>query len=233
MTRILVLAAVELEANGLARRLGLPRVGTTRWPHFRAGALEVACVGLRAARLAERAARCAPPTLVVSAGICGALSPDLAEGQLVIPDVVLSVSGGRFPTAHVPGVERRGALLSVDDVLEDAAAKARLWLETSALAVDMESATILRWAGAAGVPAAVVRAVSDPAGRAVPRDLASVVEADGRVKTMRAIGVALRRPGALTEAIALHRGTGAALAAVAAVLARIARTRESLTPPAI
>lgn len=224
MSRILVLTAVEVEATRLARDLGLASVSGSPWPQFRSGALEIACVGLGASRLEERVARCAPPTLVISAGTCGALSPDLQEGQLVVPETVCLEAGERYPTASLAGHTRRGLLLSVGRVVESPSAKARLWVETGALAVDMESGVILEWAARHALPAAVVRGVSDTANRAVPADLAAVVEPDGRVRTMRAIGVALARPRRIGEALALRRGTRAALTAVAAALGTLARS---------
>jgi nucleoside phosphorylase len=224
VTRILVLTAVELEATRLARDLALAPVAGSGWPHFRSGALEIACVGLGASRLDERAARCATPALVVSAGACGALAPDLGEGQLVVPEAVLLETGARYPTAPLAGQTRRGTLLTVARVVESPSAKARLWVETGALAVDMESGVILEWAARRALPAAVVRGVSDTASRAVPADLAAVVEPDGRVRTMRAIGVALARPRRIGEALALRRGTSAALTAVAAALGKLAHS---------
>ena len=122
------------------------------------------------------------------------------------------------------GPRRRGTLLTTDHVLEDAAAKSRAWLESGALAVDMESAAILDWAAARGLPAMVVRGVSDPAGRGVPADLARVVQDDGRVRPMRAVTAMLARPRALADAVALRAGTTAALKTVATTLATLSRT---------
>ena len=45
---VLVLTAVEVEARWLARHLRLALVAGARWPHYRSGAIEVMCVGLRA-----------------------------------------------------------------------------------------------------------------------------------------------------------------------------------------
>lgn len=223
MTRLLVLAAVDLEARTLARHLGLSPVASA-WSHFSGGALEIVAVGLGACHLGTRARPPAGAALVVSAGVCGALAPELAVGALVVPEVVLGPDGRRRATAAVGGPRRHGTLLTVDRVLEDAAAKARRWLETGALAADMESAAILDWAAARGLPALVVRGVSDPATRGVPADLARVVHDDGHVQPMLAVSAMLARPRVLADAVALRTATSAALKTVAAALGRLSRT---------
>jgi len=224
VTRVLVVTAVDLEARGLARHLGLARVAGTEWPHFRGGALELVGAGPRAAQLESRAAGARPGVLVISAGVCGALSPDLVEGDLVVPEAVVGPTTRRLATAVLPGLRQAGTLVTVDGIVTTAEQKARLWVESGALACDMESARILEWAGARGLAAAVVRAVSDPASRGVSADLAGVVDSDGRVRTARAMRVVLSRPRAFSEAMTLRTGTNAALKAVAAALGKIART---------
>jgi len=89
VTRVLVLTAVDVESRTLARHLGLTRDPASQWPHFTGGALELATVGVRASRLTERAQRFRPHDLVVSAGACGALAPELSAGELVVPQVVV------------------------------------------------------------------------------------------------------------------------------------------------
>ena len=191
MTRVLVLTAVDLEARSLARHLGLSAVAGTGWPHFRGGVLEIACIGVRGALLPERVGACRPPTIVISAGACGALAPDLAEGALVVPATVVTVTGERMATDPVVGLSRSGTLVSVREVAETAEAKARLWMETGALAVDMESAVVVAWARTVGARAVVVRGVSDTARHGVPADLARLVEPDGHVSAGRAVRVML------------------------------------------
>lgn len=223
MTRVLVLTAVDVEARTLARHLGLTRDPATPWPHFTGGALEIATVGVRACRLAERAPSFRPHDLVVSAGACGALGPELSAGDLVVPRVVLGPDGRRWPAAPLRAPAGAGTLLSVDEVVETASQKSRLWLETGALAVDMESAAILAWASARGVPVAVVRGVSDDAERGIPAALAAAVDDDGRVRPFRAVTAALSRATALGDLMALRAGTEAALKSVAGALAALAR----------
>jgi hypothetical protein len=223
VTRVLVLTAIDVEAKGLARRLGLHPVPGARSPHFIGGAIELATVGLRGARLAERAAMWRPADLVVSAGACGALAPSLAVGGLVVPTVVLGSDGARWPTAALPRLARDGAVLTVTEVVESAAMKARLWMETGAFAVDMESAPIMAWAQQRGVAAAVVRAVSDDAEHGIPAALAAAVGEDGRVRPLRAVSAALTRANVLGGLMELRAGTEAALQSVAAALATLVR----------
>jgi adenosylhomocysteine nucleosidase len=222
VSSILVLTAVDVEARGLARHLGLVGVPESPWPHYRGGVLEVVCVGPRAARLSERAGW-RVPTLVVSAGACGALAPDLAVGSLVIPEAVIAPSGARLAAASLSPLARAGTLLTLAEVVHTPSDKARLWIETGAVAVDTESSVVLEWARSLGVAAAVIRGVSDTAASGVPPDLAAVVEPGGRVRRSQAFRAMLSRPAALADAIALGRGTGAALKAVAHALGRAAR----------
>jgi adenosylhomocysteine nucleosidase len=224
VTRVLVLTAIDVEARGLARHLGLSPVPGARVPHFAGGVLELATVGLRGARLAERAGAWRAPELVISAGACGALDPALAVGALVVPGLVLGPDGARWPTAALPRLASGGALLTVADVVESAAHKARLWMETGALAVDMESAAIMAWARERGVTAAVVRGVSDDAERGIPAALAAAVGEDGRVRPLRAVSAALSRATALGDLLELRAGTEAALKSVAGALATLARS---------
>jgi hypothetical protein len=223
VTRVLVVTAVDLETRGLARHLGLDRVVGSSWPHFRGGALELVCAGPRAAHLEACVAGAAPASLVISAGVCGALAPDLSEGDLVVPEVVLDSQAVRHPTAALRGLRRAGALITVDAIVATAEQKARLWVDTGALACDLESVPILEWAAARGLAAAVVRGVSDTASRGVSADLAAVVEPDGRVRTTRAVRVVLSRPRAIAEAMTLRGGTNAALKSVASALGTVAR----------
>ena len=223
MTSVAVLTAVDLEARSLARHLGLAPVGGGAWPHFRSGALEIIAVGLGAACLDERLHTMTPPAVVVSAGACGALAPTLRTGDPVVPEMVLTEDGARYPTDALPGLERSGTMLSARALAATPAVKARLWMQTGALAVDMESAAIVAWARARGLPVAVVRAVSDTAQQSVPADLAALVEPGGRVRTVSALRAALRRPRLVPDALTLGRGTAAAMKSVAAALAKVTR----------
>jgi adenosylhomocysteine nucleosidase len=230
VTRLLVLTALDLEARALARHLGLPPGSRPRGAGGR-DPVQVIAVGVRAIHLDT----CVPgtaPELVLSAGVCGGLAPGLPAGALVVPEVVLTADGDRLVPVRAPGLEAHGTLATTRDIVATAADKARLHLRTGAIAADMESAAILTWAAARGWPALVVRAVADPSNRAVPRDLAAVIDDDGRVHPFRAIRTALTRPGAIPDALALRAGTEAALLAVARAVARLASGSGGIASPA-
>jgi hypothetical protein len=223
VTRILVVTALAIEADSLARRLRLPPVRPSGCLRARGPRVDVACVGLRAERLA---AVDSDAELVVSAGACGALAPGLVRGALVAPEVVLTASGEARATDPAPGVERSGRLVTVGELADTADGKARLRRATGADAVDMESALIVAWAHASGRRATVVRAVSDDAGTAIPRALAALVEPHGRLRPARALVTLVGRPAVLPAALALRAGTAAALATVAAALSRMLASSE-------
>jgi adenosylhomocysteine nucleosidase len=215
---------VAVEARGLARHLGLERIAAEYHGYGGLG-LDIVCGGPRVAALGELAPLARSAALVVSAGVCGALAPHLAEGDLVVPAVVLSPAGRRHLVPATGALDVAGTLLTVADVVETAERKARLWRETAAVAVDMESSLIIEWAARVGVPAVVVRGVADTAARGVSSMLAETLDEHGRVHVGRAARTMLARPRALAEALTLRRGTAAALRSVATALRRLASAR--------
>jgi nucleoside phosphorylase len=111
-----------------------------------------------------------------------------------------------------------GVLIAgADSVLLDPAAKAALRARTGAAAVDMESHRVAAVAAGAGLACLGVRAISDPADRALPALAADALGPDGRPRTGAVIGGLLRRPGDLPALLAAGRDSRAALAALRGV----------------
>lgn len=236
MTDLLLLTAVELEARGLARELELPRLSRFPFPVYeasRGGArLRVAPVGLRAALLSDRGAILVGDLvcpLVISAGTCGALAPELEAGDLILPESVLGPVGERAnvtPGAHAAAVKlapagRSGLLLTSSEVVATPEAKAERFRATGAFAVDLESATILAWASRQGCPSLVVRAVSDTARQHLPAELVGLVSPEGKILSGRAVALALTLPRIIPRALGLRRGARQALRAVARLIAAL------------
>ena len=232
MVAILVLPAVELEARALARALSLPLLSSLSFPAFGRDSIRIASVGLRAGLLVSRwttLVGASDRPLVVSAGVCGGLDPELRVGDLVLPDGVVSDAGVRLPVtgtvaqraAAAGGARvRTGVMLTSSRIVSTPEAKAALRAATGAVAVDMESAAILEAAAARGCSSLVVRAVSDDASESLPEELMRMMGADGRIRGGGAF--ALARPRVLVRALQLRRSTRQALASVADSLARLA-----------
>jgi adenosylhomocysteine nucleosidase len=163
--------------------------------------------------------------LVISWGICGGLDPRLRPGDLVVGTEVVSDAGSiRADETVMLSLERHlanagervviGRLAAAHAPVLTTRAKAELHTATGAVAVDMESMLVGRFAFERGVPFAILRAVSDPADRGLPPLVMKAVEADGRVNIAAVILSLIRSPGQLPDMIAAARDSKAALRAL-------------------
>jgi 4-hydroxy-3-methylbut-2-en-1-yl diphosphate reductase len=150
---LLVAAPLRLEAMALRR--GLPADLVVRTG-----------MGPARSRRAAKALRDRNPAALAVAGVCGALTDELAPGDVVVANEVRSADGVvACPSAPLLAgalraiglTVRVGPIVSVDRVVQGAE-RAEL-AATGALAVDMESAMLAD--AAAGRPFAVVRVVVD------------------------------------------------------------------------
>jgi len=124
---------------------------------------------------------------VVSFGLCGALDPALKVGDLVVGDAVgepddsfeADPDWSARILAATPGATV-GRFARADQVISSVTEKTELKRRTGAIAVDLESYTVARLARWFGVPFAVVRAVSDAAGRTLPPAAQVGLGPDGR-----------------------------------------------------
>jgi adenosylhomocysteine nucleosidase len=150
---------------------------------------------------------------LLSFGLCGGLDPALAPGAVLVPPAV--VEGGQVFACGGAllawlGGATEGILLAGEDVAATAAAKAKLFAATGAVAVDLESGAVARAAAETGLPFAVLRAVSDPAGTDLPPAALVALDPAGGISAARLAGALWRRPGQLPALLALARDTGRA-----------------------
>ncbi|MEH3144974.1 MAG: phosphorylase [Methylobacterium frigidaeris] len=158
---------------------------------------------------------------VVSIGIAGGLDPALEPGDVVVASGI--VAAGRRFAAHEAATEallRRlsGApsrvvsadLAGVDAAVLSPAAKAELRASTGAAAVDMESHVAAEFAEAHGLPFCAIRAVCDPAGRALPAALANALKPNGEPDLLAVLSALARRSAKVGGLIRLARDSSAA-----------------------
>ena len=152
------------------------------------------------------AAGAAKPEAVLAIGLCGGLTASLSEGRIVAYTTCLSADSTKPPIESNPQITSRMIqLLASADIQCDHVAGLtspqiatnrdhRLRLaQTGASVVDMESYPILDAAARAGVPAAVLRVVSDSLDRELP-DLNRALNEDGALDDRKALGVAITSP---------------------------------------
>lgn len=214
---VLLTAAMRWEARPLARGLGLS--GAAGRFEGRVGGRRVVLVetGLGAARTREtleRGPAAADFGVAISAGLCGAMQDGVRCGDVVadVHGVEAERVAALRAAALASGVALHfGRILHTNVVLAPAA-KRRLGAEQRALACDMETAAVRRWA-AGLVPAFGVRAVLDE----VDDELPPLPDGDGAGALLR---YALSRPARLP----LLARTGRRSARAMRALARLLRT---------
>lgn len=158
---------------------------------------------------------------LISFGLAGGLDPALAAGAIVIPAMVLEDGHGFAAdltlAARFGGVMPMRALAGAT-VLADPDAKRAARAATGAAVIDLESGAVARVAARHGLPFIVLRAVCDPASRALPPLALAALDAGGRIGTGRILASLLRHPGQLPALFALARDAAHARAALRAAV---------------
>lgn len=190
--------AVERTAGGLAfgRLGGAPVVLMATGDGARAAARGLAAL-----------LDAAPVGRLLVLGVAGALSPDLAVGDLlaarrVVDDArQVALSDPAWLAAAVALGAVEGTALTSRRVLITPEEKRAAFRELAAAGapaepatVDLESAVYARLAAARGIPWLVVRAVIDAADEALPLDFNRCRRPEGGVEDARVVGMALCRP---------------------------------------
>jgi len=176
--------------------------------------LAVSGIGRPAARAAAQALVEARVAALLSFGLAGALDPELAAGNIILPGELISDDGSRFVTCKAwrerVSASLGGACVSVGTLLTSARPiatpldKAAAFRDTGAGAVDMESAAVAEVAAAHELPFIAVRVIVDTAADALPPSVLAASR-DGRVRVGRLIAGLAAAPGEIAALIRLAR----------------------------
>ena len=185
-----------------SRRLLLAANGAG--PKLAAHVVEVAIRAMMAAELSSSKLES-----VVSTGWCGALDPQLKEGQIIAATQVIDLATNEtFGCAKLITTDpfTSGILISQNRIANDAGEKREL-AKNGAIAIDMESAGVAARATKAGLPFCCIKVVSDRADESFPFDLNKMRTPAGRIARGKIVVQALTHPNQLPVLFRLKRRT--------------------------
>ncbi len=219
--------ALPLECRSLTRRpvrrLSTLEIAPNHW--IRVSGAGAANAEAAADELIARGVR-----RLISWGCAGALTDHLLPGDIVLAESVCGAEGHRhrFCERWRSRLEHRlaghlslhhGTIAHSTHVVDTAAAKRELGRSTGGVAVDMESAAVLRAAERRGLPCIAVRAVADRAATPMPQSVLHALDPHGEVQLGKLLPALARRPGDLPELLHLNRCFRAAIRSLARVAA--------------
>ncbi len=162
---------------------------------------------------------------IISFGIAGGLDPQLRPGTPIVASSVIGANGVRsaLPTderwSQVLLQSRPSAVhapvLGVDAAVTQPDDKLRLFRQTGAAAVDMESHIAASIANSHGLPFAVLRVVSDPARQRIPEAALCGMRSDGSLDAMAVLRALWHRPGDIASMPSVARNAWVARSALA------------------
>jgi adenosylhomocysteine nucleosidase len=213
--KVAAITGLEAEAR-IARRAGLEAAAS--------GGVAARTLALAEAFLREGA------DALLSFGIAGALAPHFAAGTLLLPRLVLDEDGSHHAVdetwrarvatmlAAAGQPAESGVMLGAGEAAATPVRKAALFQATGAIAVDLESHLVARAAAAGKRPFLVLRAVADPASRALPPAAVNGLAATGAPALGRVLLAVLRNPTQVPALLCLAGDTRRALSALRSAL---------------
>jgi len=213
---VAIVVALPWEATPLAKHLGLTKSevldGVTRY-HGWGGRLLLIQAGMGAHGAARALTSLETPSLLLSAGFCGGLRPEIGLADIIIgsqvvrntrsfpADPFLLESASRaFKTIDCP--VHVGTILTVDEVVTPAdGIQGRA--EPEILAVEMESAHLAEAAQRHGVPFLAIRVVSDTPSAPWATEGRHLLKPDGRLNPASLATSLLRQPSRIPRLLHL------------------------------
>lgn len=208
---VVVLFPLKTERVQLARALNDPELAGMEIRTGGLGAERITAAVDAIAREAVSPKR--RPDLVVLLGCAGGLRPGLSGAPPI--GMVIDESGRALIPTIIPAHadEQVVAIVGVDTLVPDIAAKAALHARTAADLVDMESHAFARTCTRHGLPWAVIRGISDTADESLPEYMRSWIDPEGNYRLMRIFLSLISNPSRISEVQRVAQRFGAAMQA--------------------
>jgi hopanoid-associated phosphorylase len=167
---------------------------------------------------------------IISFGVAGGLASHLRPGDTIVASSIFDGLTQRSTDRVwsqtilklIPGA-LHAPIVGVDTAITDPAAKRRIYLETGAAAVDMESHLVSRLGSAHELKFAAVRVVVDPADRLVPQAALAGMRPDGSTSVTEIMRGLISQPSQLPGLLQVARNAYTARTA-------LSRHRKALGP---
>ena len=159
------------------------------------------------------------PDRVLTCGFAGGLDPALSLAQVVFS----TADDSPLRTLLLGAGARQGRIHCADRVAVTVSEKRSLREATGADAVEMESGVIQELCGAAHIPCATVRVISDVAGEDLPLDFNQLMTPEHGLNLKRLAWTVMKSPGKIAGLLRLQRNTAVAAKRLASALAHVLR----------
>jgi adenosylhomocysteine nucleosidase len=201
-----------------------------RHGHFRDGTAFIGVqsgIGLENAYLAAQWLVKEGATALAALGVCGALSPELGAGDLILGEIVhelgndgaeavwavddgwVKKASSVLVSAGVPA--HAGSIMTSREPILDSQRKKWIFEKSGAIAVDMESASVARAAAETHHPCLILRAVCDTADVRIAGAFSDCLTKKGAVRWQRLVIHLCRKPSLIKDVLELRRNFSAAL----------------------
>jgi adenosylhomocysteine nucleosidase len=232
MSKIAIIAAMEREITPLVRGWQRTTVSSAgkKLPVFERDGVVAALSGIGCAN-AELAARAVVaqhrPTLLISAGLAGALIRSLKVGSVFTPSVVVDAAEGTEYRCTADGNHVSGGVLVSAGEIAGVEAKQELVNRFHGLVVDMEAAGVARVAQQQQIGFRCVKAISDEADFVMP-PMGQFLNAAGEFQSGKFALWAALRPWQWMKVVAL---AGNSKRATESLCNRLQNDLASALPP--
>lgn len=169
-------------------------------------------VGREAAlRVVPQALDSFAPDACVFSGLAGALKPVLGIGEILVANAIVDEQGSRIFRSNPElfdaaiGATPVALFLMTNHLISTAFEKRQL--SGKGDAVDMEGWVGMLEAEKRGIPAIVIRTISDSAGEDLPLDFSRAFDERGGIKLSRVISGLVRAPGRLPALVRLGQSS--------------------------
>lgn len=172
----------------------------------------------KAARAASAAAALNPQT-IISAGFCGALSPEAATGETFLAEKLYSYSSGSITSEITPDLElaarigagvRKATFITSDEIIDKAHISRLLPDPADVNLLDMESISIAEVCRSHGIKFAAIRSVSDRAEYDPCKLFRRICDNGFNISMVKLTASLIKNPSILLELLQLSKHAGIA-----------------------